>query len=134
MDEIVVAGARAVIAVLRKPRRAVAPIDFEAERERKRQVEETVAETTRTIVHRVEIGSAVVEYLDKMMVGGKRLGDCAHADLIREQASLTHRGEACLSQARLLARIAERLAPNETVRTSTGRAQILELLGEHFAT
>lgn len=131
MDEIVVSGARAITASLRRPKPA-APIDIERAKERRAADDVHLQAAAQTIADRVEVGGAVVEYLDKMLIDGKRLGDCARADLEKERERLARRGTALLSQADLLARIARCLAPNEIVRASGSRPAILEILREHF--
>lgn len=126
MEGIIVRGARSVIAAERRPR--AVPVDLEQQRERVSRLQEAAQE----VVHRVKIGGAMVEYLDKMMVGGKRLGDCAAADLRREGNKLRINAAAMTDQANLLASIAQLLQPNETVRTANARAGILAVLRDHF--
>lgn len=130
MPEIIVAGARSIVASFRRPNPK--PINFEQAAVRQRERASRLEEAAREVVRRVEIGGAVVEYLDKMMVGDKRLGDCAHADLLREEAGMRSRGKALLGQADLLRDIAACVGPNETVRTSGARSAILEVLRRHF--
>lgn len=126
MSEIVLAGARSIIASVRRPK--AVPVDIGRQRERITRL----TEAAREVVKRVEIGGAVVEYFDKMMVGDKRLGDCAKSDLIRAGEHLKHRGNTMIEQASLFAAIAQHLAPNETVRTSGSRSAILGVLRQHY--
>ena len=130
LDEIVVAGARAVVAAIK--RKSIAPVDFEERATRQRERTTRLQEAAREVVQRVQIGGAVVEYLDKMLVGGKPLGDCAQADLRREEKALRDRGQSLFEQANLLWHIMEHVGPNETVRTASKRAAILDVLRHHF--
>jgi hypothetical protein len=126
MSEIVLAGTRSIIAAIRRPQEV--PVNLDRQRERTTRL----TEAAREVVQRVQIGGAVVEYLDKMMVGDKRLGDCAQADLVREGLQLRRKAGTMIDQANLLGEIADCLAPNETVRTSKGRGAILSVLKNHF--
>lgn len=131
MDDIVKAGARAVVVSLRKPTRVSTPIDFDAERERKRRIDDTVADAARTIVERVEVGSAVIELLDKMEIAGKLLGDCTCRDLITEADAEGRRAEKLAENAEWLRRLASALGPNDTVRTAD-RGIVAALLRKRF--
>jgi hypothetical protein len=126
MSEIVLAGTRSIIAAIRRPQ--AVPVDLDRQRARTTRL----TEAAREVVQRVQIGGAVVEYLDKMMVGGKRLGDCARADLIREGEQLRLKSQALIDQSSLLLSIAQHLEPNETVRTSGARTAIIGVLRQHF--
>lgn len=130
LDEVILAGTRAIMAAVKRAN--VKPIDFEAAASRQRERSSRIMEAAREVAHRVKIGGAVVEYLDKMMVGGKPLGDCAIADLRREETSLRQRGSNILDQANLLKAIAAHMKPNETVRTAQKRSAILDVLRESF--
>ena len=128
MDDIIKAGARAIVtASLRTPRRAAAPIDFEAEKARKQAMEDTVADAARTIVQRVEVGSAVVEMLDGMIINGKRLGDCTRRELLTEAETMDGRATALTSYAGWLRRLAEIVRPNETLRIADRKAVVAVL-------
>lgn len=133
MDEIIVLGARSITAALRRPT-VVPPEVKELARAKRKLEQEQLSQAARTITARVQVGSAVVEYFDKMLVDGKRLGDCSHADLQKEQTRLLNRGHQLMSHAGLLSRLAACLRPNETVRTSANREQIVDIMREHFQT
>ena len=129
MDEIVLVGARSLTAKLRrKPAEAV---DLSALRERRRESDDGVGAAAREIVRRVEVGSAVVELLDSIEVGGKRLGDCTHRDLMAEATTEGRRAAALNANAEWLRRLGAILKPNDTVRTAD-REAVLALLRERF--
>lgn len=128
MDDIIKAGARAVVAAsVRKPRQATEHFDFEAEKRRKRQILETVADSVSIIVQRVEVGSAVVEMLDKLLVNGKPLGDCTRQELLSEADAATGRASALSEHAAWLRKLAEIVGPNETVRIANREAVVAVL-------
>lgn len=132
MEEIIIAGARTLTASLRRMLAAPLPADREIAKAARRETERHLNRAVQTIAARVEVGAAVVECFDKMLVDGKRLGDCVKVDLLRERARLLHRGNELLSQSGLLERISACLGPNETVRTADNRMGILDVLRDHF--
>jgi hypothetical protein len=129
LDEITIAGARALTARLRAPKPTL--VDLDRARAEQRDRSQRITEATREIVHRVEVGAAAVEMLDKFYVGGKPLGDCTQRELLTEAAGKSAQAAAMQGFASWLVSLAAVIRPNETVRIAD-RTQVLALLRHRF--
>lgn len=70
----------------------------------------------------------VVELLDVWMVGGTKLGDCTKEKLVAEAGKLAHAAKTAKRHAGAYTRLAAELKPGETVRRSTKRAALLDII------
>lgn len=98
----------------------------------RRERAERFNEAAREIIHRVEIGAAVVEMLDTLRVNGKLLGDCTSVELLRAADADGQRAHALQMNAAWLRKLGRSVGPNETVRTAN-RDAIVAILREKVA-
>lgn len=70
----------------------------------------------------------VVEMLDTWMVGDTRLGECTKEKLLAEAARYNRTAADLAAHSAVYTRLASHLRPNETIRTSTKREAVLDIL------
>lgn len=125
LEEVILAGARALTAALRATSKPV--VVFDAAKRRRDAATVRVTEAAREIVYRTEIGSRVVELLDSIRINGKMLGDCTKREVLLEADQNTNRAEALADRAEWLRKLGAILEPNQTVRTADRHAVLAVL-------
>ena len=131
-SEAFMRGIREIIADERRALVKLVPQETYKERSARRERERAeMTKAVHSVVREIKIG-AVVDYLDKHMVGGKPLGACTGADLDREIGNLERGASARIAEAGFLSAIREHVGHNERV-DAADRSTILRILGEHFA-
>jgi hypothetical protein len=71
----------------------------------------------------------IADLLDAWTVGGRALGDCTQQQLFDAGDEWTAAGEAAINRGDLYRQLAEKMRPDETVRTSSKLSELLVILG-----